>query len=105
MRHFLPAGAIARLAGGVMQPAAARVCWYCRPAARSVAWPARRVQVSEQYRSPRSQWRQRKKTRRQSVRAQMTEQNESRRPRAQAGGLDSHARICDHGGAESRPSW
>src|SRR5215831_1215194 len=27
----------------------------------------------------------------------MTNRNESRRPRAQAGGLDTHAVICDHG--------
>jgi len=33
----------------------------------------------------------------------MTNRNESRRPRAQAVGLDTHAVICDHGGAESRP--
>ena len=37
------------------------------------------------------------------MRAQMTKRNESRRPRAQAVGLDTHAVICDHGGAESRP--
>src|SRR5712691_2751220 len=33
----------------------------------------------------------------------MTKRNESRRPRAQAVGLDTHAVMCDHGGAESRP--
>lgn len=33
----------------------------------------------------------------------MTSRNESRRPRPQAVGLDTHALMCDDGGAESRP--